>query len=329
MWNINLTRAYLHDASLYKTDLQLAYIIKNNKNEYLTDKTKLNPLGEENLKGVKELTTAKFSTAEEVKKAQSEHRNNSRRKIRLLKLKKQAEEKRKQALADAMTDERAARLAEQALPRVLEMLQKKQGNDFVKLSAKGTEFTEKDSNWSCVKDNNSNLYWEVKTQDGGIRDYRKKYRWGGKTKSKLAYGYSNDYSGEPSYIDVTTQVANYTKGKFYDDWNSLVDEANRENLCGFSDWRVPTIFELGTLSSYYATGNKSQANNWPAKNSYTKKVYLNPSFFPTISLLKFPHFWSSSPRAHGSSSAWGVYFYYGYDYNRDDDGHVRLVRSGQ
>jgi hypothetical protein len=102
-----------------------------------------------------------------------------------------------------------------------------------------------------------------------------------------------------------------TWGTYYDDWDSLVDGSNAEELCGFADWRVPTINELENLAS---------------RDRYS----------PAIDTDYFPHttasfYWSSSPYASGSSYAWYVYFYYGYSgFNyRSYNWSVRLVRSGQ
>ena len=65
---------------------------------------------------------------------------------------------------------------------------------------------------SCVKDNVTGLTWEVKTNDGGLRDSGKTY-----TQSAAA--------------DFVTAV-------------------NTSGLCGFSDWRLPTPDELQRIVDY-------------------------------------------------------------------------------
>ncbi len=94
------------------------------------------------------------------------------------------------------------------------------GFSFTKLDSNGNALSASSEEWSCVKDKVAGLVWEVKSDDGGIHDRDNKYRWGG----------------------LTAQGAGY--GAYYDDWNSLVEGANEENLCGYSNWRVPTRLEL-------------------------------------------------------------------------------------
>ena len=99
------------------------------------------------------------------------------------------------------------------------------GFDFTKLDAEGNELSANAPAWSCVRDNNTGLVWEVKTDDGGIHDKDNTYRWGGE--SALGSGY----------------------GTYYTDWNVLVNGTNGEALCGLTDWRVPTVKELKGLQS--------------------------------------------------------------------------------
>ena len=163
------------------------------------------------------------------------------------------------------------------------------GFSFTKLDSNGTELLAGATSWSCVKDNVTGLVWEVKTDDGGIHDKDNTYRWGGKTRQGDGYG---DY---------------------YPDWDILVDGSNAEAMCGYDDWRVPTVFELQNLVNY---GRDNPA--------------IDIGFFPNTSTSEA--FWSASPWA--DSSAFGalcVYFYTGNPHvlQRDSISHVRLVRSGQ
>ncbi|QEP43794.1 DUF1566 domain-containing protein [Ectothiorhodospiraceae bacterium BW-2] len=142
--------------------------------------------------------------------------------------------------------------------------------------------------WRCVKDNLTGLIWEVKTDDGGIHDKDNTYRWGG-----------------------VTALLNGDFGTRYNDWDTLVNGSNSEALCGFSDWRVPSIRELESIR------NLNRAN--PA---------IDTAYFPNT-LGSFV--WSASANANYSDDAWVVYFYYGNSYNdnRTNSYGVRLVRSGQ
>jgi len=117
-------------------------------------------------------------------------------------------------------------------------------------------------------------------------------------------------------------------------FNQAAKAAQQCNYLGYTDWRVPTIKELQSLV-YSSTGLPKTWNDTGEKceGDYQK---------PTICLEAFPwpdfeddywasFVWSSSPYASDSGGAWGIYFNDGDTYasDRDNNGHVRLVRSGQ
>ena len=193
-------------------------------------------------------------------------------------------------------------------------------SDYTKLDARGNKLPSSARSWACVLDNRSGLIWEVKTDDGGARDKDNKYRWGGKGVSDVALA---NYDGNDE--SKRKQSRWNGSGKRYDDWNKLVDSANSEQLCGFSDWRVPDLYELASLVR--CRGGSYQNLDAGCDGSYQR---------PTIDTEYFPNaqsswYWSASPVANDSLNAWQLYFYYGYDYDdvRNYDYHVRLVRSGQ
>ena len=179
----------------------------------------------------------------------------------------------------------------------------KGGFDFIKIAKNGTPLDIQNKSWlesgselngtkwSCVFDNRTGLLWEVKTNDGSVHDKDNKYRWGGKT----AQGKNNSNR----------------KGKYYDDWDQLVNGTNRQRLCGFSDWRVPAIYELVTITN---------------KKSYNPAI--DDDYFPNSGSNWY---WSSSPNAINSNEAWFISFSNGSDntYYRDSKYLVRLVRGRQ
>lgn len=114
-------------------------------------------------------------------------------------------------------------------------------------------------------------------------------------------------------LDTSTNLmweANLSDKKYkWNDINQRAAEVNQVGLCGHRDWRVPNIDELKSL---------------------VKKGVGSP----TIDTEHFPntpasYFWSSSPSADYSYSAWYISFGYGDDYSdsKFNAEYVRLVRS--
>jgi hypothetical protein len=66
------------------------------------------------------------------------------------------------------------------------------------------------ADWACTLDRVTGLMWEVKTSDGGLRDYRTQYP--------------------------------------FDDALRFAEDVNAAALCGHDDWRLPTRYELQSLA---------------------------------------------------------------------------------
>ena len=194
-------------------------------------------------------------------------------------------------------------------------------SDYTKLDARGNKLSSSARSWACVLDNRSGLIWEVKTDDGGARDKDNKYPWGGKGVSDVALKKVKNSPGN-KYPESRWDG----KGERYDDWNKLITAANSEQLCGFSDWRVPDLYQLASLVR--CRGGSYKNLDKGCSGSYQR---------PTIDTDYFPDatsgwYWSASPDAYYSNGAWQLNFSYGGDdggYYRYNNDHVRLVRSGQ
>jgi len=96
-------------------------------------------------------------------------------------------------------------------------------------------------------------------------------------------------------------------------WQQALQRADTVNgsggFAGHSDWRLPNSNELASLVERQCTN-------------------------PAINATRFPntvasYYWSSSPDAYSSASAWYVYFYNGYvnDNYKTSSYYVRLVRG--
>lgn len=96
-------------------------------------------------------------------------------------------------------------------------------------------------------------------------------------------------------------------------WIDALSTAQGDSFASKSDWRLPNIKELSSI---------------------TEQACYNPSINETI----FPstaigHYWSGSQSANGSDNAWSVHFNVGASYSYDKDYqynhfYVRLVRGG-
>jgi hypothetical protein len=126
----------------------------------------------------------------------------------------------------------------------------------------------------CVKDNITGLTWEVKANDGLVRDWTKTY----------------------TYSSAT----------------AFVTAVNASNLCGHSDWRLPTPDELQRIVDY------SVASPGPT---------IDTSWFPNTQAGVF---WSGALYKGDTTQGWGVNFQYGSVsplYLLSEPHYVRLVRA--
>ncbi|PQJ97193.1 DUF1566 domain-containing protein [Chromatium okenii] len=147
--------------------------------------------------------------------------------------------------------------------------------NFTKLDASGNPLPATATNHVCVKDNVTGLIWEVKT-DNTIPDLRDK---------------DNLYI----FADTTTFVAS----------------VNGSNLCGASDWRLPTVKEFTGIANH--------------------KLYnpaIDANYFPNT----LPNwFWTGSPNPASTLSMYGVDFgYRAVDVlDKSASHYLCLVRGGQ
>ena len=84
---------------------------------------------------------------------------------------------------------------------------------YTKMDASGNDLPASASSWAMVRDNVTKLVWEVKTDDGSIRDKDNTYTW-------------------------------------YDAWDTFIYGLNDAKFGGYCDWRLPTIKELAYLVDY-------------------------------------------------------------------------------
>ena len=152
---------------------------------------------------------------------------------------------------------------------------------------------------ACIRDNRTGLIWEVKTDDGGVRDMGWRYLWGDRT------------GGTQCFAGADCNTDNY------------VVTVNALDLCGetLDDWRLPSRRELLSIIDHGASQ--------PA---------IDADFFPNTAFAVSPYpvgYWSSDLwTSLPSNYAWLVYFKDGNStavsrtQNLAQYHYVRLVRGG-
>ena len=93
-------------------------------------------------------------------------------------------------------------------------------------------------------------------------------------------------------------------------WEAAISYCEGLSFAGYTDWRLPNRKELRLIVDY---------------NKHTPAI--DTTYFPnTVS----SYYWSSTT-TNTTRAAWGIYFYYGYDYydHMSSARYVRSVRGGQ
>jgi uncharacterized repeat protein (TIGR01451 family) len=159
------------------------------------------------------------------------------------------------------------------------------------------------TDWACTKDNNTGRIWEVKTDNGGLRDKDWRYSW-----------YEPDASKNRGFLGVPNEdpsTCEYSECDTY----AFTNAVNAQGLCGANDWRMPTKNELYELST-------------KINPTFNGNLYID-AYFPNTN----EWFWSSSifvsSYTYEAIYVGFIYNYAGYNFegNRNNGyNHVRLVR---
>jgi hypothetical protein len=136
---------------------------------------------------------------------------------------------------------------------------------YVGLDAGGAELPDGEPG-ACVLDRFTGLVWEVKTRDGGLRDHRHTYTWFAPDEDA---GGELDYRGKPDGGQCTGSGC---------DTHAFVTAVNAGGLCSYSDWRLPSRDELGSISDPRKTRTPPTINtryfpNTPAGEYWSANDY--------------------------------------------------------
>jgi hypothetical protein len=178
------------------------------------------------------------------------------------------------------------------------------GFDYTKIANNGGVLPASATSWDCVRDNLTGLTWEVKTNDGGLRDRDWTYTWYDDI-------HTDNNGGTPGYKGSNTCGGTLPNSQC--NTQAYVAAVNSAGLCGQRDWRMPTRRELQGLVDYGIP--------------YPDPA-INSAYFPYTAQSAY---WSSSAYANDPARAWYVFFnsasaHTGY---KKFDVHARFVRGGQ
>ena len=158
------------------------------------------------------------------------------------------------------------------------------GFSFTKLDAAGTPLADQaaaytSNPWDCVQDEVTGLQWEVKTDDGGLRDKDWTYTWFNST------GINDGGIAGTANGGACVDGSNCDTEKY-------VNAVNALGMCGRSDWRLATREELQSIADI---------------SEFSTAPRYDIRFFPNAPTSVFASaYWTSTPDASSPAIAWTV-----------------------
>lgn len=157
--------------------------------------------------------------------------------------------------------------------------------------------------WGCTRDNVTGLVWEVKTTSG-LRSQDHTYTW--YDTNAAVNGTIPGTIGSATSCGSTLTNCNTTAYR-----NAINALTGPNRLCGATDWRLPTYFELRSLIDHGAASGPT----------------IDAAYFPNTPSAEY---WSGTNSAQNAVYAWAVRFQGGDNLviQKSSNYRVRLVRGG-
>ena len=183
------------------------------------------------------------------------------------------------------------------------------GFDFTKIGIDGSALLPTSIEWYCIRDNVTGLTWELKAPSGGggLRDSAHTYTW-----------YSaNAASNGGNAGDLGTDTCGGTLSAYSNQCNTAnyVAAVNATSLCGYTDWRMPSIRELLSLVDFSVPATSGTPT-------------IDATYFPNT---QFDYYWAANNFSSLPVNALHIFFAdssinYG---PKTNNFYVRLVRGGE
>ncbi|RMH18437.1 MAG: DUF1566 domain-containing protein [Gammaproteobacteria bacterium] len=198
------------------------------------------------------------------------------------------------------------------------------GFDWIKLDNTGKRIANQAATytttpWDCVRDATTGLWWEVKTTDKTLRDATQRFSWYDRNSAN-----NGGLPGFPNGQACHTTLPNCSTADF-------VAKVNSQGICGFKDWRLPTLQELMTLVDFGAPSVQKMidVNYFPNTFGFSSGTFWTSSPSADTLVIPFNPDPANNPKSVPVSSVWAVQFFNGKadTFFQSEDLQVRLVRG--
>jgi hypothetical protein len=227
---------------------------------------------------------------------------------------------------------------------------------FTKLDLDGNALPPTDPDFNCVRDNITGTVFEVKegynridiVEENGRDTAQVLFPYRYRSSSFRYYWYNDDIDPENTggSIGHLGELFNTTTGtaqkithpdvyltayipeirrphRIHPNTEAYQNEVNWRGLCGFKDWRLPTVGEIRSIANYDAAADPDDG-------------FLDPDYFPyglpdTLTSTDSVEYFTSNPSSENDASAWCLNSVTGTARlcHKGTAHYVRLVRSGE